>query len=102
MTTAMGLLRRHGQLLGIAAFALVLLVWAPNSLNAFRLGKQSQEEVLRPDVVVLEEASLLLCEHDDSACAICEPFEHAVQSCSASRSTPGISAESWVPGATDT
>ena len=38
MTNAMGLFRRHGQLLGIAALALVLLVWAPNSLNAFRLG----------------------------------------------------------------
>ena len=38
MTSAVGLLRRHGQLLGIAALALVLLVWAPNSLNAFRLG----------------------------------------------------------------
>lgn len=38
MTNAKALLRRHGQLLGMVAFALVLLVWAPNSLNAFRLG----------------------------------------------------------------
>ena len=38
MTKLMELLRRHGQLVGIAALALVLLVWAPNSLNAFRLG----------------------------------------------------------------
>jgi urea transport system permease protein len=38
MTNAKELLRRHGQLVGIAALALVLLVWAPNSLNAFRLG----------------------------------------------------------------
>ena len=38
MTKATALVRRHGQLLGIFALALVLLVWAPNSLNAFRLG----------------------------------------------------------------
>jgi urea transport system permease protein len=38
MSTPLDLLRRHGQLLGIAALAVVLLVWAPNSLNAFRLG----------------------------------------------------------------
>lgn len=38
MTVAKNLFRTYGQLLGIAALALVLLVWAPNSLNAFRLG----------------------------------------------------------------
>lgn len=38
MSKAKELFRTHGQLVGIAALALVLLVWAPNSLNAFRLG----------------------------------------------------------------
>lgn len=38
MTLTKDLVRRHGQLVGIAVLALVLLVWAPNSLNAFRLG----------------------------------------------------------------
>jgi urea transport system permease protein len=32
------LLRTYGQLLGIAALALVLLVWAPSALDPFRLG----------------------------------------------------------------
>jgi urea transport system permease protein len=32
------LFRTYGALIGIAALALVLLVWAPGSLNAFRLG----------------------------------------------------------------
>jgi urea transport system permease protein len=36
--TLASLLRTYGQLLGIAGLALVLLVWAPSALDAFRLG----------------------------------------------------------------
>jgi len=36
--TAAGLLSSYGPLLAIAAIGLVLLVWAPNTMSAFRLG----------------------------------------------------------------
>jgi urea transport system permease protein len=38
MTHTVRLLKSHGALLGIAVLAYLLLVWAPGSLSAFRLG----------------------------------------------------------------
>jgi hypothetical protein len=37
---------------------------------------QAQQDVLGPDVVVVEETGLLLGEHDHPAGSICEAFEH--------------------------
>ena len=45
--------------------------------NALTLGDQAEQQVLRADVVVLETASLVLCEHDDPASAVGKAFEHA-------------------------
>ncbi len=40
------------------------------------LAQQTEQDVLRPDVVVLELPGLLLCEDDDLAGSLCESFEH--------------------------
>ena len=45
--------------------------------DAFTLGDQAEQQVLRADVVVLETASLVLREHDDPASAVGKAFEHA-------------------------
>ena len=44
--------------------------------QALLLAQQAQEDVLGPDVVVLEGARLFLRQHDDLARALREPFEH--------------------------
>jgi hypothetical protein len=38
---------------------------------------QTQEDVLGADVVVIEEARLLLRQYDDSSSPVCKPFEHS-------------------------
>src|SRR6266480_4927645 len=39
-------------------------------------GEQTEQEMLRPDVVMVEESSFLLGEHHDAASPIREPLEH--------------------------
>jgi hypothetical protein len=45
--------------------------------DAFTLVDEPEQDVLGPDVVVVEEAGLLLGEHDDSTCPVGETFEQA-------------------------
>ena len=46
--------------------------------DPFALVDQSEEDVLRPDVVVIEEARFLLCEDHDPSGPVGKPFKHAV------------------------
>ena len=43
----------------------------------FALADQAEQDVLGPDVVVIEEPRFFLREHDDPPSAISETFEHA-------------------------
>src|SRR5439155_7125099 len=47
------------------------------SADAFALGDHPEQEVLGPDVVVVQESCLPLGEHDHAARTLREPFEHA-------------------------
>ena len=44
--------------------------------HSLALVDEAEEDVLGPDVVVVEAPCLLLGEHDDAPCAVGEPFEH--------------------------
>ena len=64
--------------------------------DALALVDQPEQDVLGPDVVVIEEASLLLGQHDDPAGPVGEAFEHV--SCLLGDSLDQCNAGGGVPG----
>src|SRR4029078_4345157 len=54
------------------------------------LPQEAQEDVLGPDVVVLQRSGLVLCENDDLSCPLSEPFEQTLESFLADSGTSRI------------
>jgi len=50
--------------------------------DSLTLVDQAEQDVLGPDVVVVQHPGLLLGQDDDTAGAVCEPLEHLRSSCS--------------------
>ncbi len=76
--TGRGLLALADDLLHLLAHRLEADAEALQGLarDTLTLVDEAEEDVLGPDVVVVETARLLLGEHDDAPGAVGEPFEH--------------------------
>jgi hypothetical protein len=73
-----GAARRRNRLLHLLAYGLEGDVerLERHGGDALTLADQPEQDVLGADVVVVEEASLLLSEEENSSCAISEALEH--------------------------